>query len=69
MSERLTISVSEAARRLGVSKTLMYTISKRSDFPAFQLGSRIVVSEQGLAAWVEAQAKKEGNFVINPPSP
>lgn len=60
MDGKLTISVSEAARRLGISKSLMYTISRRSDFPAFQLGSRIVVSEQGLTAWVEAQAKKEG---------
>ena len=60
MDGKLTISVSEAARRLGISKSLMYTISRRSDFPAFQLGSRIVLSEQGLAAWVEAHAKKEG---------
>lgn len=53
--EKLTLSVTEAAKVLGVSRPTMYTIIHRADFPAFHVGNRVLISRQGLADWVEAQ--------------
>lgn len=57
MTERLTISVPEAARRLGISKPSAYALARRDDFPAFHIGERIVVYEKGLEDWVKRQAE------------
>lgn len=58
MNCELTISVPEAAKRLGVSKTTAYELANCSDFPSFKVGNRILVSVAGLAKWVEEQAAK-----------
>ena len=58
MDNRLTISVPEAARRLGVSKTTGYELAHRKGFPAFSVGNRLLVSVAGLEKWVEAQTEQ-----------
>lgn len=58
MDSKLAISVPEAAKLLGVSKTTMYELVRREDFPAFSVGNRLLVSVAGLAKWVEEQAAK-----------
>ena len=60
MNSRLTISVSEAARRLGISKPTAYVLARQADFPAFTIGGRVVVYEAGLEDWVKAQVQKKG---------
>lgn len=60
MAEKLTISVPEAARRLGISKPSAYALARRADFPAFHIGERIVVYEAGLEEWVRKQAEQKG---------
>lgn len=55
--EKLTCSVPEAAKILGVSKTTCYQLARQAGFPAFSVGGRWLVSRAGLAAWVEAKAK------------
>lgn len=57
-NERLTMSVPEAAKILGVSKTTCYQLVRCTDFPAFSVGGRWLVSRAGLAAWVEAKVAK-----------
>ncbi|MBE6069832.1 MAG: helix-turn-helix domain-containing protein [Clostridium lundense] len=59
MSEKLTISVPEAARRLGISKPKAYALARREDFPAFTLEGRILVYAAGLEEWVKAQAENK----------
>ena len=61
MAEKLTISVPEAARRLGISKPSAYILAKRDDFPSFRIGERIVVYAAGLEEWVKRQAEQKGN--------
>ena len=53
--EKLTISVREAAKTLGISATKMYELARSDGFPAFAIGNRILVSAKGLADWVEKQ--------------
>lgn len=54
--EKLTLSVPEAAKALGISKTKMYELARRSDFPSFAVGKRLLVSAPGLVKWVASQA-------------
>lgn len=57
--DKLTYSPAETATVLGVSRPTVYMLLKRSDFPAFKVGSRTLVSAEGLRAWVQAQVDKE----------
>lgn len=56
--EKLTLSVPEAAKLLGVSKSKMYTIARSKGFPVIQLGGRLLVSAKGLERWVEEKASE-----------
>lgn len=53
----VAISVSDAAKLLGISKPTMYQVIYQSDFPAFRLGGRTLISIDGLRDWVRSQAK------------
>jgi len=55
--DKLAYSTEEAAQVLGVSHPMVYTLMKRADFPAFKVGSRTLISVEGLRAWVAAQAE------------
>ena len=58
--EPLSVSASVAAKLLGLSKPVIYQLMKRSDFPAFKVGGRTLVSVAGLRRWVEAQVQTGG---------
>ena len=53
--EPLTVSVTEAAKLLGVSRPTMYTIIRREDFPSFRVGGRRLISRAGLERWIAEQ--------------
>lgn len=55
--ERLAYTVEEAAEALGVSRSIMYTLVHREDFPAIKIGKRRMISTTLLAEWVETQAR------------
>ena len=57
--ERLAYSPTETAVVLGVSRPTVYVLMKREDFPAFKVGSRTLVSADGLREWVRKQAEGE----------
>ena len=59
MTPKLTISVPEMARCLGISTRTAYTWARRADFPAFKIGNRIVVYEKGLEEWVKKYAEHQ----------
>ena len=56
--EPLTISASEAAKLLGISRPMIYQLMRRADFPVFSCGTRKHISTEGLRAWVRTQAEK-----------
>ena len=56
--DKLTYSPTETAQVLGVSRPTVYQLMKRADFPAFKVGSRTLVSAEGLRAWVRAQVER-----------
>lgn len=58
MADKLAYSTAEAAEVLGVSRPTVYTLMRRTGFPAFKVGSRTLISAEGLRAWVQAQAER-----------
>lgn len=58
-AEKMALSVSETAEILGISRPTVYQLMRRTDFPAFRVGARWLVSRDGLARWVADQAGRE----------
>ncbi|MBR1456218.1 MAG: helix-turn-helix domain-containing protein [Oscillospiraceae bacterium] len=58
--EKVALNVSEAAELLGLSRTTVYELIHREDFPAFKIGARTVIPRKKLEEWANSQEK---NFV------
>lgn len=56
----LVLTPVEAAKQLGVSKTVMYNdLLKRKDFPVYLVGSKYYISKKGLQEWVDEQINQK----------
>lgn len=55
--DKLAYSLTETAQVLGVSRPTVYALIKQPGFPIFQVGSRKLVSVEGLRDWVRNQAE------------
>lgn len=56
---RLTISVPEAARRLGIGRNHGYECAKRGEIPTIRLGKRMVVPVAALERMLTIQTKQQ----------
>lgn len=57
-TEKLTYSVSEMAKVLGIGRNAAYTLVNREDFPAIKLSKRhIVIPRDGLKTWLDKQTE------------
>ena len=59
VNEKITLSVTEVAEILGVSRPVVYQLIHRDDFPSFKIGSRTVVPRLALEEWANAQVAKK----------
>lgn len=58
MADKLTVTVPEMAKLLGVSRPLAYELAKRDGFPAVRLSERrIVIPVDKLHEWLNRQAQ------------
>lgn len=57
MQEKIALNVTETAEVLGVSRTVVYQLMHRDDFPSFKIGKRTLVPKAALEAWVNKQAE------------
>ena len=55
--EPLAVSPAECARLLGISRPKVYELIHQDGFPSFKLGSRTLISTEGLRAWVAMQTE------------
>ncbi|MGN0525187.1 helix-turn-helix domain-containing protein [Eubacterium sp.] len=55
-TQKLTLSVPEAAEIIGLSTARMYQVVRMEGFPAVHIGKRIFVSVKGLEQWIDKQA-------------
>lgn len=53
MEDRLTLTVEEAAKVLGISRALAYELVARNEIPNLRLGRRIVVPRRALGEMVD----------------
>ena len=51
--ERLTYTLSEAARRLGISRALAYEAANRGELPVCRIGRRMLVPRAALLRLLE----------------
>ena len=51
--ERLTHTLNEAARRLGISKALAYEAAHRGELPVYRIGRRMLVPRAALLRLLE----------------
>lgn len=56
--EPIAVSAADAAKLLGISRTQIYTLLHREDFPSLRVGGRVLISTDGLRKWVEKEAEK-----------
>jgi hypothetical protein len=59
---RLTISVPEAGRRIGIARCKAYELTRRPGFPVLKIGKRLLVPVAALERWVEEQAHEGRPF-------
>jgi excisionase family DNA binding protein len=52
--ERLTLSITEAAAALGISRSLAYELARQEKLPVIRLGRRLVVPRAALERLLEA---------------
>ena len=55
--EPMTVSPAECARILGISRPKVYDLINQGGFPSFKLGSRTLISVDGLRAWIAKQVE------------
>jgi len=60
-SNQIAVSMTDAAKLLGVSRPTVYQYAHMADFPAFRVGGRVLVSVDGLRRWVNDRAGVSGN--------
>lgn len=58
MEEKLTLSVEEAGKLLGVSRQVAYQLVHRADFPILHLGRRILIPRKQLEVWMDRQVNE-----------
>lgn len=56
-TEKLTLSIPEAAKRLGISNPHMRCLARTAGFPAFNVGKRVLISAKGLEEWVDKMSR------------
>ncbi len=60
MNEKLTLSVEEAGKLLGVSRQVAYQLIHRTDFPTLHIGRRILAPKKQLEAWMDRNVSGAG---------
>jgi excisionase family DNA binding protein len=64
--ERVTITVDEAAVRLGISRGSAYAAARRGELPAIRLNRRIVVPRVAFERWLESAGSGESTWEAEP---
>ena len=55
----LMMNMTDVAAVLGISRAGAYKLAHGADFPAFQIGRRIVVSRENFLGWLNRQSTEQ----------
>ena len=64
MSEKLSYSIDEAARRIGVSKNVIYQLAKAQLIPVIRIGRRYVINAEQFDAWFREQTQNKSSIEL-----
>ncbi len=59
--EPFAVSVSEAARLLGLSRPTVYQLMQQEHLPHFKVGTRTLIPVADLRVWVSERAKSNNH--------
>lgn len=59
LNRKVALNITEVAEVLGVSRSVVYQLIHRADFPSFKIGKRVVVPRLALEEWANAQVLKK----------
>jgi len=59
--EPLTLTVIDAARALGISRTKTYAMARSGELPTLRIGRAVRVPIAELRAWVASQSRLQQN--------
>ena len=57
--EKMALSVVEVQEALGISRSAVYELVHRSDFPKINVGRRIIVPYEAFTRWLNEQSEKQ----------
>jgi len=60
MEEKLTLTVSEASKLIGLNKNAVYALCKTPGFPAIEVGRRVIIPREALEIWLNKEAGTVG---------
>ena len=55
----LMMNMTDVAAALGISRAGVYKLAHSADFPAFQIGRRIVVSRERFVDWLNRRREEQ----------
>ena len=55
----MMMNMTDVAAALGISRAGAYKLAHSADFPAFQIGKRIVVSREKFLDWLDRQCEEQ----------
>ena len=58
-NERLLLTVEEAARRLGIGRSLAWALVRKGELPSVRLGRLVRIPARGLEDWISTKARGE----------
>lgn len=50
--EKIALTVKEAAELMGVGRNIVYTLTRRADFPKVHVGRKILINRRLLEEWL-----------------
>ena len=56
------LSVPDVANTMGLSLARSYELTRRKDFPAFKVGSRIIIPKDKFLAWLDKMCAEKAGF-------
>ena len=57
MTEKMTLTVEEMAKRLGISRSVAYQLVRERDFPVIRVSERrLIIPIKSLEKWLEDRA-------------
>jgi excisionase family DNA binding protein len=59
LNERLVLSIEDASRYIGLSKTSIYNLLEEGEFGSFKVGKRRLIRREELDAFVARQVPQE----------